>query len=226
MKPRFLPLSAALVCVSAFSALAAPISITNPGFETDLSGPGGWSDAVPTGWADPQGGDNTNFIENIAGFASEGSMHLGFEGNDFGLVYQDLSTAWAPNSTYTLTVGVGNRSGGTGAGLGRFSLTSSFDGLPAAGPLNGPYSLYTPSGFFTDLDTSTVANVPGSFADAVFTFSTGAVAPAGNIRIAVQSLNGTRIHVDNFRLDVVPEPASMGLLGLGAAVMMRRRRRA
>ncbi len=209
-------------------AQAASIPILNPGFELDTAaaaGGGGWTDAVPTDWSDPQGGDNTNFIENIGGFASEGSTHLGYDGNEFGMVYQDLSTAWAPNTSYTFTVGVGNRAG-TGAGTGRFGLGSSLDVLSPAGPFGGPYSLQTPSVFFSDFNTATIVPDNGTnyFGDATFTFSTGAVAPAGNIRISVQEISGTRIHVDNFRLDAIPEPSSLATLGLAAGLLMRRRR--
>jgi hypothetical protein len=120
---------------------------------------------------------------------------------------------------------VGNRAN-WGAGAGRFSLTSSLDALPAPGAVGGPYTLYTPSGFFSDLDTSTIAPAGGTFGDATFSWTTGAVAPVGNLRISIQSLNATRLHVDNVRLDatVIPEPAA-GVLGLlGVAFVLRRRR--
>ncbi len=207
---------------------AVGVTITNPGFEDDLGAAqagGGWTDAVPTGWADPQGGDNTNFMEVIGGFASEGQVHLGFDGNELGMVYQDLGTAWAPNTTYTLTVGVGNRAG-FGAGVGRFFLTSSFDALPAAGPVGGPYSLYTPSVFSADLDTFTIVPADNTFGDAVFTYTTGPVAPVGNLRIGVQQTSATRVHVDNWRLDatVIPEPSTAAVLALAAGLVLRRRR--
>jgi hypothetical protein len=222
--------SASTLLAGMISVHAAALNIVNPGFESDLAtaqGNGGWSDAVPTGWSDPQGADNTNFLETIGGFASEGQVHLGFDGNEFGMVYQDLGVAWAPNTTYTLTVGVGRR-GGFGAGLGRFGLGSSLDVLPASGPSpDGPYSLHTPSVFFSDFDTATVAVTDGTFSDAVFSFTTGAIAPAGNVRVSVQEISATRIHVDNFRLDAtaaVPEPSSVALLGVLSGLALRRRR--
>jgi hypothetical protein len=223
ISPIFIALAA-----SAGIAGAASVNIINPGFEDDVAlvqGSGGWSDAVPNGWSDPQGGDNTNFMETIGGFASDGLAHLGFDGNEFGLIYQDLGTAWAANTTYTFTVGVGNRAN-WGAGTGRFSLTSSLDALPAPGAVGGPYTLYTPSGFFSDLDTSTIAPAGGTFGDATFSWTTGAVAPAGNLRISVQNLTGTRLHIDNIRLDAtaIPEPTASVLGLLGAAFVLRRRR--
>jgi hypothetical protein len=211
--------------------MAASVTITNPGFEADiasLQGGTSWSDAVPAGWSDPQGGDNTNFMELIAGFAGDGQVHLGFDGNELGLIYQDLGTVWAPNTQYTLTVGAGNRTG-FGAGTGRFSLISSNEALPAAGPIgNGPYVLFAPTtGFSSDLDTATVSTVGNAFADATFQWVTGAVAPAGNLRLTVQSTGAVRLHLDNVRLDatVIPEPASAGLGLLISAFLFGRRRR-
>lgn len=211
-------------------ARGAALSIVNSGFETDagiLSGGTSWSNNAPTGWSDPQGNDNTNFLENIANFASNGIVHVGFDGNEFGMIYQDLSSAWAANTKYTLTVGVGNRAI-HGAGTGRFGLGKSTDALsPGVPGDNGPYSLQTPSIFFSDLDTATVAPDVDTFADTTFTFSTGAVAPAGNIRISAQWVAGPRLHVDNFRLDAspIPEPTSFAALGLTIGLLSRRRRR-
>ena len=213
----------AVLAFAAARTQAASVPIVNPGFEDDTANAaagGGWTDAQPTGWTDPAGGDNSNFIENIGGFSSDGSTHLGFDGNEFGAVYQDLSTAWAPNTTYTLTVGVGNRTN-FGAGVGRFGFGSSLDPAPAA------LTAFVPSLYSLDYNTSTVAVAGDTFADAVFSFTTGAVAPAGNIRISVQNVDtATRIHVDNFRLDAsaVPEPSSLALVGLFSGLLMRRRR--
>jgi len=220
-------ISSALLALIPITAGAVGVSINNHSFEADVLGAGGWNDSIPAGWSDPQGGDNTNFLENIGGFASEGANHLGFDGNEFGMIYQDLSTPWAPNTAYTFTVGVGNRSG-FGAGVGRFFLTSSLDALPPAGPFgNGPYSLYTPgSGWFVDYDTALTVPVGSAFGDATFTYVTGAAAPAGNIRIGVQQNSAVRIHLDNFRLDatVIPEPSTAAALALAAGLCLRRRR--
>jgi len=73
----------------------------------------------------------------------------------------------------------------------------------------------------TSLGVSTVNNVQGSG-----TFF-GALSDAGPItRVTVQS-QGDWFGVDNIALaDVIPEPATLSLLGLGALALLRRRKRA
>jgi hypothetical protein len=217
----------ALLVAGISTAGAVAVNIVNPGFESDaglLTAGTTWSDNTPTGWLDPDnpgGNPNSNFLENIAGFSSDGIVHLGFDATENGIVYQDLSTAWAPNTKYTLTVGVGNRSG-FGAGNGMFGLTSTNDGVVAS---NDSFSL---APFSQVVNTSIAASVAGSFADISLVFTTGALAPAGNIRLFVKEVDTvSRIHVDNFRLDAapaVPEPSTAAVLTLGAGLLRRRRR--
>jgi len=210
-----------LAVLSAGLAHGAAVTINNPGFESDVLAVGGWSDAVPSGWQDPAGPDNSNFIEYISGFSSEGTNHLGFDANEYGLVYQDLGTAWSPNTRYTLTFGVGNRNGTNfAAGTGRFGFGSSTEPVPSA------FTPYTPLVFSQDVFTGTYATVVGAFADTSITFTTGAVAPAGNIRISAQNLDtGTRLHIDNFRLDAtpIPEPGTWAALALAGGFLLRRK---
>ena len=220
---RFIKLLSIFALLGTISAQAASVTIVNPGFETDAAtaqAGGGWSDNVPTGWGDPDGNSNTNFIETITGFASEGITHVGFDPNENGIIYQDLSTAWSPNTKYTLTVGVGRRAG-FGAGTGLFGLTSTNDGAVVSN------DLFSLAAFAQTVDTGLIATVDGTFADMTLTFTTGAVAPTGNIRLFVKDVSATRIHVDNFRLDAVavPEPAAALTAVLGAGLLLRRRRR-
>jgi hypothetical protein len=135
-----------LTLLGASAARAASITIVNSGFEADaglVNGGTTWSDNTPTGWLDPDNpgsNPNSNFIENISGFSSDGIVHLGFDGNENGIIYQDLSTAWAPNMMYTLTLGVGNRTN-TGAAWGfSDSLPPMMEWWSATTPLPLPPS--------------------------------------------------------------------------------------
>jgi hypothetical protein len=219
-------LYAGLIVFTVSAAQAATVNIVNPGFESDaglVNGATTWSDNTPTGWLDPDNpgtNPNSNFIENIGGFASEGIVHLGFDANENGIIYQDLSTSWAPNTKYTLKIGVGNRTN-TGAGTGLFGLTSTNDGV-----VTSNFS-FAGAAFSQTVNTGTIAVTPGTFADMTLTFTTGAVAPSGNIRLFVKEVDtATRIHVDNFRLDAtaVPEPSALAILTLASGLLIRRRR--
>jgi hypothetical protein len=208
------------------SAGAASITIVNPGFESDaglVNAGTTWSDNTPTGWLDPDNpgtNANSNFLENIGGFASDGIVHLGFDANENGIIYQDLSTAWAPNTKYTLTLGVGRRAG-FGAGQALIGLASN------SGTVVSNDSFST-AAFSSLVNTGNFVLSDGTFADTSLTFTTGAVAPTGNIRLFVKEVDTvSRIHVDNFRLDAVtvPEPSTLALLGACTGLLIRRRRR-
>lgn len=224
---RLLVRTIAVLIAAAATSRAAFVNIVNPGFESDtglVTAGATWSDNTPTGWLDPDNpgtNANSNFLENIGGFASEGIVHLGFDAAENGIIYQDLSTAWAANTKYTLTVGVGRRAG-FGAGLGLFGLTSTNDGVIVS---NDPFAT---AAFSQVVDTGAFALTDNTFADTSVSFTTGAVAPSGNIRLFVKQTDGvSRIHVDNFRLDAtpVPEPSSTAVLALGVGLLIRRRRR-
>jgi hypothetical protein len=199
------------------SARAALVTVTNHSFESPALSPGAWSNLVPDGWTDTQGDTNHNFVEYIAGFSAEGAQHLGYDPNPdpqeggFSLVYQDLAVGWDADTVYTLTIGVGNRNGQP-TGIARMSLASS---------------LTAPETYESTMTIDT-ATIPGqTFQDTVLQFTTGPVAPPGDVRIVLSNDPGGRVHFDNVRLDVtpIPEPAALavaGILGLG---IMRARRR-
>ena len=94
-------------------AQATPIPASNHTFETPALGAGGWSNDLPVSagledpqWLDPETPTNGNrFIEFIGGFFSEGTQHIGTAAGYF--LYQNLGIPYEPNTTYTLTVGVG-----------------------------------------------------------------------------------------------------------------------
>ena len=125
-----------------------------------------------------------------------------------GTISQILGVTVQPNSTYTLSVYVGDR----------------LDGLVAN------YSIALDDGSTTLCSTPTASNgaiTPGTFADVTLTCSTGATVAPGDLAIVLTS-DGTQIDFDNVALTVqTPEPASYLLLciGLGAMVVFFRYRR-
>lgn len=192
----------------------ASIAVGNYSFEDTTLTAGGWLDGQPPSWTSPSGNSN-NFIEYIVGFVSHGNNHYGMaQGTS---AYQELATAWAPYTQYQLVIGVGNRNAGWTAAGNQSSI--ALESTAAA------VGTHVASTF---LDSSTLPE--STFADVTLTYTTGAVAPAGNIRIWVGSTGaaGTgRGHFDNVRLTAnpIPEPTGAALLVLAAGGFCARRRK-
>ena len=127
-----------------------------------------------------------------------------------GTISQILGVTVQPDSTYTLSVYVGDRVGGEEV---------------------ANYSIALDDGSTTLCSTPTASNgaiTHGTFADVTLTCSTGATVAPGDLAIVLTS-SGTQIDFDNVALNVqTPEPASYLLLciGLGAMVVFFRFRRA
>ncbi len=114
---------------------------------------------------------------------------------------QSISTATGysivAGETYRLTVAVGNRNGAFAAPFGGWQIEL----------LDGDSVLAMQSGIS--------APAPGSFGD-VSLYYTAVTGDSGLLRIRL-SQPGVYADYDNVRLDVVPEPASVMLLGVGFA---------
>ena len=138
-------------------------------------------------------------------------------------VFQNVGTV-AADTTYSLTVAIGNR---TDLEMDTFAIR-----LVAADTGSG---ISTTIGQFTGDAETFAAN--GSFADATAVASVPAGSEFVGDTLQLQFVNtngkpfnpanaaGIQVNFDNVRLVAVPEPASLGLVVLGAAGLLARRRR-
>jgi len=208
-KPQFLG-AAVLLLASAATSHAAAVVILNSSFESPGGNPMTYASA--TDWA------GSSFTEISTEVSLTGGTGVRYGGQLASTTMtQDLGVTFLANTTYTLTVALGNRVVGDISGSMRFGLT------------NGG----------TELGTFTLVAVPsavtgGTFQDFTYTFTTGAVAPTGNVGISLEAPDPSQSQFgpgrgvfDNVRLDAspVPEP-SAGLCALiGASLILAHRRR-
>lgn len=173
----------------AWTARSADVPVRDPSFETNSLSAGGWTTDLSPDWSETNGPNNgSGFEEYIAGFAADGTDHLGMElGHD---VWQDLSVTYQANTVYTLTVAVGNRSEFTASGnQSTYIVADSVGTIYATG--------------ITDASAVSV----GSFADApALTFNTAEnpAAVGQTIRILLQARGANRSHFDHVRLTSEP----------------------
>jgi len=232
----------------AASAQAAAIAVVNPGFEdtTGLNGPTnefffgqpiGWdfydpntligngagSNGIFTGTLEPNGVDffNTTAPEGdlvgiLFGFGDQPSAGAG----EYG-IEQTLAAVLQANTTYELSVEVGNIGSGTGLSGDFFDL-SGFLG----------YRVELLAGNTTiAVDDNTLVIPEAEFATSTVSFTTGG-APAllgQNLGIRLVNVNGppggddpnidVEVDFDNVRLSAtpVPAPTTLALLALGLA---------
>ena len=234
----------AIFCCGAPGAHATAVPITNSSFETNVIATDGGTQPNATGWTTVTGNtlsglgvplDDTvsTFNPTAAQFTGAGGLAgvapnmagpqaLLMQTTLIGLggsVSQTTGTLLTLNSTYTLTVAVGN---------------------PGTGSFQG-YLLSLLAGTNT-LATQSLSNVPsGTFVNESLSFLAGpAVASLVNLPVTVvlsappSVVAGSAVAFDNVQLDVetVPEPnpakavaAGLGLLCLAGFVKSRRRLR-
>ena len=194
----------------AATAQAAAISVTNGDFETDAYG-----STNITGWTEPVGDARTFGT----GTPQTGIViHLNNDKAAF-TVQNDLGTAIEASKTYTISYDYGNADS-TAPLTGTWTVEF--------GTLNG--------GTFTALatDTNTVQKTNGNHlnfgsgdevADS-FQYVSGTSVSGDNLAIRASVDGGIEwMGFDNFTVDVVPEPATMSLLGIGGLLALVRRRR-
>lgn len=176
-------------------AAAAPVTVSNPSFElqTPELTSGQWTDNLEPSWKETGGPNSPNaFMEWLNLVGEDGTDTLGMVlGQD---VWQDLAETYQPNTLYTLTVKVGNRSGATAAGNQSVYGLANTAGIMVAG---------------NAVDASTFV-AAGNFADAPnVTLDTYAdPCASGPIRVLLQARGVNRSHFDHIRLDASPAAAA------------------
>ncbi len=237
--------AAAALCVVVTTSRAASIAVQNYNFSSPLvTANGGYYQAgTPTGWSETGFGDE--YFENAAngGFASGTPGNLsniqpGLSGPNYqyiaadgqGTVYQNLGVAFQPYTTYTVDISGGHRSGFDG-NMTTFGLVSSNTTITGT----GPSTLLATAGSINEgaLATGTFnwASAIGSPDAQTFTFTTGVVAPSGDLEVYINSTGTGRLELGGVEVTAVqlPEPASLvalvGLGGMGFIVLASRRRR-
>lgn len=209
-----------LACFVAGAGLAsaAPINIVNHSFEDPALGPGSFTYSA-------QGGvPGWTFNTRPGGSQDIGVWYTGAVnkvGNQIGFVYSGYSIAQAlshvvlPETTYTLDYLAGYTAG-------QSLIVELFaGGTVASGAVTGG----------TLLATKTTTGPGSAVLDAYqLTFTTGATG-AGigeTLSIRVSTTGSSYAGFDHFLLDAtpVPEPATLSLVGLAAAALARRKRRA
>lgn len=203
------------------AACAASVTVANHSFETPDGG-GDWNND-PTSWTELGSSDSFNEKGSAIGLSTTeldgtfwGGMNANIGTQNFGgltvedVIWQDLGTAFAANTTYTIDISQGDRSGASGNLIvGLFSGTAG-----ASATIEG-------SGSFSYGDLAA-----GQSTQRQLQFTTGGTAPTGNVQLFI-ALDSDKGYFDNVRVDAtaVPEPSFTALLGLGALALIIRRRK-
>jgi hypothetical protein len=220
MKLTISLLTIAALAVLSRPGLAGSITITNPSFELPSLGGSGY-EAVGDGWtgtgifyAPPSEVYPAASIPNgtqILVFGDDPSE------SDHESVSQTLSTAWAANTTYTLTFDVG-------------AFPSNLAGY------SGYVATLSAGADVLATDKNQLTPTPGTFSLDTLTFATGGTAPTGDITIgfADPSEPGV-VAFDEVQLSAtsnvgpppsgVPEPRSWCALAVGIGALLAAKRR-
>lgn len=226
--------AALLLAIYGSEARAVSVPISNHSFEAPNVG-GSYAIAVPDSWVGV--GTSNAFLENSAavGFSGgDGTQYLGLD-NSGSYIYQDLGMAFAANTVYTIDLASAHRDGFSHSTVefGLFSSTAigTDIGTPGFMDIQGVWSgSGNPSGdnqFNKLRDASLLHTIGTGTLGNVYSFTTGAAPPTGNVVVFVRDAGNLRVNIDNIRLDAsaVPEPATLLLAGCGLSLTALRRRR-
>jgi hypothetical protein len=195
----------------ALPGLATPITIVNPSFETPSLGGSGF-EAVSNGWS----GTGIYYAPASSVLTApvpDGSQVLTFgddpSESDHESVTQTLTTAWAANTTYTLTFYVG-----------AFKSTATL--------YSGYVATLSAGGTVLATDENQVTPASNSFVQDTLTFVTGGTAPGGNITIGladpsqpgIVSFDLVQLNaVSNVQGSSAPEPGAWILVAAGLVLL-------
>ena len=209
------------------TAARASFLVQNPSFESPAEGSGNFAAVVPTNWSATDPGNNVRVIDK--NFNSGNTVPGNVTGNQAVIIgvdtvgtnqgtdlYQSIGTS-AGLTSLTLTVDAAHR-------VDSFVLVDSFTlGIWQDTDANG----------IPDSPLATVVVPAASLTASFQPFSVTALSvPAGSIYIRFTAADSGTTSIEQALLDNVslvegpaPEPASMGLLLLGGAALLGRRRK-
>ena len=208
------------------STEAVPVAIVNPSFESP-DAMGGFQNVLPDNWL-AGGGLTAQWVESNAavGFSGgDGVQHAGLD-TDGGYIYQDLGATFAANTKYTIDLASAHRSGFNHGIVeyGLFSSNAIGTDIGTAGSMD-IQGVWTGSGNpsgddqFNQLrDASVLSTIGTGSLGNVYTYTTGAVAPTGNMVVFIRDASGGRQTFDNIRLDATPIPEPTGVVLVMAAI--------
>lgn len=232
MRKRMLAIRSVLATAVAAGVFAASAGaqVANPGFEEPELADGDFTQGSVPGWQVGGGGITGVFDPNDAFFpgttGSDGAVpppgdgdQIAFiftgEGDAPGTLTQTLGGAITPNTTYTLSVAVGQAVESLGRPFAGYEISL----------LAGNTVLAT--------EADQVTPAPGTFQTVDVAYTTGAADPnvGAPLTLRLATTTNTAAAIDESFFDsaqvtavAVPEPAALGLLALGGLAVLRRRR--
>jgi hypothetical protein len=248
------------VCLLGTPVSAGLLTVANNNFSADYLGAGvGYSTVTNTGYTGwTKVGFGAMYLANgtDGGFTNPsstpgsqtppaGAYQPGLSGPYYqlaaadqpGTLYQNLGVAFVPFTTYTVDISGGRREGNNNNyqnNITEFGLVSSLTSISASGPA----STLATAGFLQQGNmtpgTFLWASSVGSPYAGLFSFTTGASVPSGNVVVYVQNTTTNRMHLGGVTVNAVttsavPEidPAGIGsvlALVTGALGLLERRR--